>query len=1666
MRYTIPPLGSGHPIYLLNMNNKLKITEKKHLIKEDALDLSTHKPRKLTTSDLKSKRHPTVINILREEESDSGPAPYIRSRHQQKVRDISNNLNKRNKSSQKFKRDKYFAEPQMFTSMFQNDLTRGAANLGDFVKDLDADEFNDMVSKVNRSGILDPAFIDNIKAGTSTTNAFMEQSKKVFDFVNIHGKSTIAILSLVTAISGVYSFRRRLFSETSDTMRRNFVTTSIACLIFVASTDYVYVSQIAAILKNVWNKISEYTTSEPTPQMDKDDLKDFGRLSGVLLACYSTYTTGKNVPVDIFKNFSIASKVGDSFEVIARFVIKALEVAYNFIAQNMFGEDKWKRFVVSNDPEFELILERADEIESLLSKENFIPNLTNFSKLTAIVIKINEFLRKLPRSSENSNLCAELANMKTRYQKMVDTYASSGYTDGNQRIEPVTLMFRGAPGTHKTLIMNLMSLDLAYNISDDITKKEIKLNPKNYVFYRRTGEKYWDSYHPAQVSTVIDDFGQSVDVAGAEASEYLEIIRMVNTAPYPLRMGDVSMKGNFFFNSKFVFMTTNLNDIRPVSVFSADAVKRRIHFLVTVKPKPEFSAADGSFDVEKLPVVDLNSWDSITDVNPDMALYDITSWDGSVLRSGLQYSDLRREMLDLYKVHKKRYEMLCLNMQKMMPEKDDVDLDMEPVPQMDLSDLNFGRPSHTAMYGSEGMLDTDTVYGVDELRAATMITHKFRGTIEFNSMIYGFTSLTNGIPTMEVYKQVARLVTMYGQDFVDIFLNEDLDHIAARNLMFSISSSSIEPLSVKAEPTNVLDRLRRIWSDTKALAQELLNSVLSGLKSSIDWIKSNLSIIVGLGLLITIPAVLEKLTGMFSNMINFIFGLDITPEPNSEVKQVSKAKLERNSRNIKARVSKTMKIEAIPHIGSDANGVDILTSIMNTNAYDMYLQDSDGTEKHIGFCIAIVSNVVLMPWHFITHLAAEIDESPDVLEATLYLKRQNKIKPLVFAFKVRDLLANHEPSPLEKNDLVLVKMPRNFNIHRDITGYFLTDELVCRLRSRIEVCISYPKFGDRNTTFTTAVFSDVTQVKDIDETFFTLRESFQYNNVETGKGDCGAIVSHLNPAIPKTKILGIHVAGNTSMKVGWCSVVTQTDLREALKLFNYDTFKEEPAEPQGDIYFSSGQFNPMGMVDKTPKVPEKTALTKSQMYGTYDDLFTPDEGPAPIHNLRLFGVARQMFDKYYVARIGNRDYSREVHDELCWLKDNSPVSVVPRIFSFEEAVKGIPNTSFKSVDRSTSSGYPYNLTMASTKKSYFFGNGQDFDLCNVRCDKLQNEVQSYIDACKLGKRVPQPYSSFPKDELRPLAKIATNSIRLISGCTLVYLLAVRMYFGAFMTWIMDNNVNNGTSVGTNTYSNDWDLLANKLLKFSRKIGAGDYSGFDGSIPPDVMWAVLDLIDSWYSDGNGHIRRLMWYEIVNSWHVFCHHLFEFNGSMPSGNPLTTIINCLVNKLVFRAAWRMLHIPRSFSENVYLCTMGDDNIFSVHESFCRLFNEYTIIEPLAALGFKYTTETKEVLTSYISRDITQVEFLKRQFVYNDVLKRWVAPLRLSKALEMPYWTKKYDEQTTKDKVGISLVEIALRGREFNDKYNARILKEYEATYGTSQGWFKTTSYIGLLDASTSE
>jgi len=101
----------------------------------------------------------------------------------------------------------------------------------------------------------------------------------------------------------------------------------------------------------------------------------------------------------------------------------------------------------------------------------------------------------------------------------------------------------------------------------------------NRIYSRNMDEAYWSLYN-GQFATMIDDIGQSTNIAQVDA--WAEFIYMKSNCPRQLNMADLKEKGKMF-TSRMLCVTSNIKYPQPLSITTPEAIWRRRNIFVECK---------------------------------------------------------------------------------------------------------------------------------------------------------------------------------------------------------------------------------------------------------------------------------------------------------------------------------------------------------------------------------------------------------------------------------------------------------------------------------------------------------------------------------------------------------------------------------------------------------------------------------------------------------------------------------------------------------------------------------------------------------------------------------------------------------------------------------------------------------------------------------------------------------------------------------------------------------------------------------------------------------------------------------------------------------------------------------------------------------------------------
>lgn len=579
----------------------------------------------------------------------------------------------------------------------------------------------------------------------------------------------------------------------------------------------------------------------------------------------------------------------------------------------------------------------------------------------------------------------------------------------------------------------------------------------------------------------------------------------------------------------------------------------------------------------------------------------------------------------------------------------------------------------------------------------------------------------------------------------------------------------------------------------------------------------------------------------------------------------------------------------------------------------------------------------------------------------------------------------------DAGDLMLMEGPRGLPQGCNIIDSVVSDFTACE-HTNLNVRLMVPGVdvtkilvGEAKAQDTIIKYSVLTQ--DV-----VLRNHYLYR-FDTERGYCGSLLFQSNKK-DSCKIIGMHVCGSGEASMGLSSALCREALEEAIGRFSLEAQCAFPLDDyKSNLSIPSEKLEPFGYSGKAPTSITDQKFTKIKRSPLHGWDGQPIKEPAQLcgewNGVNVKDVAR---DK---LRNSGFKAKNAMHLELARktvgynVKKNTKVR--PKLWTLEEAAFGSDDKFCEALDMTTSSGMPWKTMTKKPGKKGFLNKKTSW----IRPD-LKDAVVKRIEKAKNNERVPTIWSDHYKDELRLPAKV--HKPRLFSGAALDFTLTVRMYFGQWCSAVMDGRIQNEVAVGINPHGDEWTVLGHKLK--DENMMCGDFKNYGGSLDPDIMWAVLDMINEWYNDEHQELRKVLFADIVNATHQSGSLLYTMDHSNPDGNPLTALLNSIYQLIALM--YTMLQMGKSLREiqdRVKKIVYGDDNVISVTggESFLPL-KEFT--EALRdEVGLTMTNSDKTGPPVYTT--IENVDFLGRKFRFED--GRYYAPRPWENLSLVFHWCK---------------------------------------------------------------
>jgi len=551
-------------------------------------------------------------------------------------------------------------------------------------------------------------------------------------------------------------------------------------------------------------------------------------------------------------------------------------------------------------------------------------------------------------------------------------------------------------------------------------------------------------------------------------------------------------------------------------------------------------------------------------------------------------------------------------------------------------------------------------------------------------------------------------------------------------------------------------------------------------------------------------------------------------------------------------------------------------------------------------------------------------------------------------------------------------------------------------------------------------------------------------------GLCGSPVVWAD-AHGDVKIVGIINASlNTSRKLMPTSVIfiPIPSIHETMKDENLTTLSELVKEgakrtprlyaenmlaeriDRGEEYFKKTGIDFVTIpIENTVRLSTKTALLPTPFYGLFPTTKEPAQlGPTANHpsplaemvtkNLKpsldmpIHGLVDEVWEHVEAFSLLNRE-------------DRRP-------YTIDEVLHGVTRSGLplEAVDLDTSPGWPY--TTYAVKKTLPGKPGKrDFIVSDATGKRTWTDLGSdeLARTClMLANDEKFLFVDTLKDELRVSHKIYAPRVFNVGNFIINILLKV--FYGPFQTNMMKSFMRAGEyAFGVNPYNEEeWTKIADRVFKSpvdfeDSLVINGDFSKFDKRIPTNILNACFDIMFEWtfrrypkYREeltviGGVAMTNELWMNKLRSVITHRRHLcgtitYDLDWGNPSGNALTTTINCLANSLIMRSALREICPEVPFTLTIY----GDDNCLSLDATMTGLIDSMTLSNKLAEYDITYTGMEKDGCFREAYTAHEDVTFLKRRFVPSPIRQVYTAPLDYTTIINMIQWQRKTPDSHT--------------------------------------------------------
>jgi len=500
--------------------------------------------------------------------------------------------------------------------------------------------------------------------------------------------------------------------------------------------------------------------------------------------------------------------------------------------------------------------------------------------------------------------------------------------------------------------------------------------------------------------------------------------------------------------------------------------------------------------------------------------------------------------------------------------------------------------------------------------------------------------------------------------------------------------------------------------------------------------------------------------------------------------------------------------------------------------------------------------------------------------------------------------------------------------------------------------------------------------------------------------------------------------------MSYIQAITREELENTIKQFatGLMTVEEPTAVMMSDdqpLIHIPGEFSYVGTVKArfAPRQPTKTDIFPSEIFDKVREHVTEpsvlttndprnESGQSPL----VQGCAKYGKPKIHLPLKEFKFACNELrtHHTYPWPRKNE--KLVPLRYILHGDGVGL-----NPIDLNSSPGHPYICEQRGKGKHPWITRDENDEMI------MTNEIIVEVNS-KLNKlfELERPFALWPtclKTERRLKAKIKKGSTRVFQISNIWLTLIIRALCGDFINAFQRAKLQDYSAIGMDCESTEWQQLLNRWKRIGRYGFDGDFGAYDSLLYGPAIEECMNMISDWYDMyrpeglsidlGSGirevsalqarQMRIILADELIHTNLITLNLVQQKHQGNPSGNPLTVILNTMVNAVYVRTAFAELHgcSYGTFDQNVCLIAYGDDNGISVSKQFEETFNFGTVAAVFfKTWGLEYTPADKGDKIILL-KEINQLRFLKRTSRFNGF--QYVPTIDLDTVYELTNWVR---------------------------------------------------------------